>query len=247
VSIISLRFYLWALLGLMIGLAGSGCDIANTGPTPTPTPSLSATEIANRSSQAMLDVKTLHFDIELTGKLAYIDRPPTTALKRVEGKLLRPDRVQALVRVSTLGLVSEVGLISIAGESYVTNPINQRWELLPPEWGWFFDPRLPFDEQYGIPAVVPLITFENKGVEEIEGQSYYHLAGVAQGQQITWWTAGLIADSEVPVNLWINTDTFLIQRVHLVELNSDPERPTEWTILFTNYDQPLTIESPPIE
>ncbi len=234
------------ILLIILLLTGTGCAALNRGPTPTATPNLPVVEIVNRSSQAMLNVKTLHFTIELTGSLDYLDRPPTTALKYVEGDLLRPDRVQALVKVSNLGVISEIGLISVEGDSYVTNPINQRWEPLPPEWGWYFDPRLPFDEQYGIPAVIPTVPLQKKGMEEMEGRTVYYLEGVAQGEQITWWTAGLITAGDVPVQVWIDTETFLIHRVHLIELNSDPERPTEWDIRFSDFDQPLDIQVPPL-
>jgi hypothetical protein len=237
-------------LNLLLGLIAiwniAGCELISPGPTPTPTPDLSVEEIVNRTSQAMLVVKSLHFTIDLTGALDYLDRPPTTALKHVDGDLLRPDKVRGLVKVSSLGVITEIGLISIEGQSYVTNPVNQRWELLPPEWGWYFDPRLPFDEAYGIPAVIPHVPLEKKGVEQIEDDFYYYLEGVAQGEQIIWWTAGMIPSGDVPVQVWIDTDTFLIHRVHLVEPASDPERPTEWDIRFSNFNQPLDIQSPPL-
>jgi hypothetical protein len=237
-------------LNLLLGLIAiwniAGCELISPGPTPTPTPDLSVEEIVNRTSQAMLAVKSLHFTIDLTGALDYLDRPPTTALKHVDGDLLRPDKVRGLVKVSSLGVITEIGLISIEGQSYVTNPVNQRWELLPLEWGWYFDPRLPFDEKYGIPAVIPFVPLEKKGVEQIEDDFYYYLEGVAQGEQIIWWTAGMIPSGDVPVQVWIDTDTFLIHRVHLVELASGPERPTEWDIRFSNFNQPLDIQSPPL-
>lgn len=238
--------WLYLCLSLLLAWSVFGCSGLSFGPTPTPTPDLSAAEIINRSSRAMLAAKTLHFTIDLTGALDYIDRPPTTALKHVEGDLLRPDKVRGLVKVSSLGLVSEIGLISIEGQSYVTNPINQRWQVLPAEWGWYFDPRLPFDEQYGIPAVAPTIPLRKVGVEQVEDRFQYHLEGVAQGEQITWWTAGLIASGDVPIGVWVDTETFLIHRVHLVELASDSDRPTEWDIQFSNFDQPLEIEAPPL-
>ena len=194
----------------------------------------------------MLMVNSLHFTIDVSGALDYIDRPPTTALKHVEGDLLRPDKIRGLVKVSSLGVVTEIGLISVAGNSYVTNPINQRWELLPPEWGWFFDPRRPFDQEHGIPGVIPLVPMQKVGVEEIEGQNHYHLAGVAQGEQINWWTAGMTEPGDTPVDVWIDTETFLIRRVRFVEPASDPERPTTWEITFSNYNQPLDIQTPPI-
>jgi hypothetical protein len=230
----------------MLLLLGGLTGCATAPPPPTPTPALSAAEIVTRSSEKMMEVKTLHYTIDLSGVLDYIDRPPTTALKHVEGDLLRPDRVRGLVKVSSFGIVSEIGLISIEGDSYVTNPLNQRWEKLPPEWGWYFDPRLPFDETYGIPAVAPTIPMEKKGIEEIEGQNYYHLEGTTPAEPIMWWTAGMIREGEVPVSLWIETDTFLIARVRLVELASHAERPTTWDIRFSNYDAPLEIEPPPI-
>ncbi|MBN1220510.1 MAG: LppX_LprAFG lipoprotein [Anaerolineae bacterium] len=242
----SKKFLLW-LLGFIVTGTIAACNLLNPGPTPTPTPNLSAKEIVSRSSQAMLAPKTLHFTIDLTGALDYIDRPPTTALKHVNGDLLRPDKVRGLVKVSSLGVITEIGLISIEGTSYVTNPVNQQWELLPPEWGWYFDPRLPFDEQYGIPSIIPHLTLEKKGVVEIEGHTYYHFEGMAQGEQITWWTAGMVASGDVPVQIWIDTDTFLIHRVHLIELSSDPERPTEWDIQFSDFNQALEIQAPPLD
>jgi lipoprotein LprG len=232
----------YKIILIILIFAIQGCSSLATGPTPD----LPVGEIVQRSSEAMIAAQTLHFNIKLTGKLAYIDRPPTTALKSVEGDLLRPDQIRALVRVSTLGIVSEVGLISIGPDSYVTNPLSQRWQILPSEWGWYFDPRAPFDEQYGIPAVIPHVPMQKIGIEEIEGKPYYHVAGIAQGEQIRWWTAGLIAEGEIPVDLWIDPHDFLIRRVHLIELATDPERPTEWDIVFTNYDQPLEIQAPPI-
>lgn len=242
-----LGYWLYLCLALLLAWNLSACSGLSLGPTPTPTPDLSAEEIIQRASRAMLAAKTLHFTIELTGALDYIDRPPTTALKYVEGDLLRPDKVRGLVKVSSLGLVSEIGLISIAGQSYVTNPINQRWQALPEEWGWYFDPRLPFDEQYGIPAVAPTIQFRKVGVEQVEDKFLYHLEGTAQGEQITWWTAGLIASGDVPIGVWIEPETFLIRRVHLIELTSDPEHPTEWDIQFSKFDQPVEIEAPPLK
>ncbi|MDM8527173.1 LppX_LprAFG lipoprotein [Anaerolineales bacterium HSG24] len=236
--------YGWIIVFLLILL--SACSFSS-GPTGTPTPDLPVKEIVQRSSQAMLKAETLHFSIKLSGRLAYIDRPPTTALKSVVGDLLRPDSLRAIVKVSTLGLVSEVGLISIGKTSYVTNPINQRWQILPPEWGWYFDPRAPFDEHRGIPAVIPHVPFRKLGMVEIDGQPYYHVEGMAQGKQITGWTAGLIVEGEVPVTMWIDPQTFLIRRVELVETATDPERPTTWVIEFTDYGQELEVEAPPVE
>ena len=102
----------------------------------------------------MLSTNSLHLVIELSGKLTYLDSPPTLVLKRAEGDLLRPDRVRAIIKVSSFGFVSEVAVLGLGDEQYVTNPLNQQWEKLPPGQGWIFDPTLIFDPQHGIKSIL---------------------------------------------------------------------------------------------
>jgi hypothetical protein len=205
----------------------AGCSVFQPAPTPTPTPTLSAQEIASRSAGRMLAVQSLHFTIELTGALDYIDSPPTIALKSVDGDLVRPDKFQT--------------------DTYVTNPINQRWEKLPPEWGWYIDPTLLFHPEYGVPAVLPTIPLDKVGVEEVDGRLYYHLNATTQGDYIAWWTLGMIPEGAVVVDAWIDTETFILRRVTLVETASDPDDPTVWHIELSAIDEPVAIEPPPIE
>lgn len=230
-QICGLTLLLWSLVGC--------------GATETPPP-LPPADLVQQASKQLVAAKSLHFEIELTGKLAYIDRPPTTALKRVEGDLLRPDRLRGLVKVSSFGLISEIGLISLAGQHFVTNPLNQQWEPLPAEWGWYFDPRLPFDAELGIPAIAPQIEFTQQGLETLDSGPAYRLEGVAQGRQLTAWSAGLIADGDVPLTLWIDPATFQLRQVQMIELSTDPERPTTWLIRFDQWDEPVEINLPPL-
>ena len=85
------------------------------------------------------------------------------------------------------------------------------------------------------------------GIEDIDGKSFFHLKGVAQGEQITGWTAGLINYGDIPVDLWIDTETFFIHRVHMVELGSKADNPTEWDITFFEFGQPVQVQAPPLD
>jgi len=228
---------------MLMGL--TGCAALQPAPTPTPTPTLSARDIAARSAERMLAVQSLHFSIRLTGALDYIDSPPTTALKEVEGDLVRPDRLRALVKVSSFGVVTQVGLIRYQADTYVTNPINQRWEKLPPEWGWYIDPTLPFHPEFGVPAILPTIELSKVGVEELEGRPHYHLNATTEGDYLAWWTLGMIPEGPVVVDVWVDAETFLLRRVMLVETASDPKDPTVWHIELSAFDQPVEIEPPP--
>ena len=195
----------------------------------------------------MLAVQSLHFSIRLTGDLDYIDSPPTIALKEVEGDLVRPDNLRAMVKTSSFGVVTQVGLIRYGSDLYVTNPINQRWEKLPPEWGWYIDPTLPFHPEYGVPAILPTIGMNKVGVEDIEGRPHYHLNTTAEGDYIAWWTLGMIPEGAVAVDVWIDAETFLLRRVTMVETASDADDPTVWHIELSAFDGPAKIEPPPAE
>jgi len=230
--------------GVVCLVASAGCA-AFPASTPTPTPELSARDIAARSAQRMDAAKSLHFLIQLTGALAYIDSPPLTALKQVEGDLVRPADVKAMVKLSSFGIVTQLGLIRYGTEVFVTNPLNQRWEELPPEWGWYINPGLIFDPKSGVTAVLPTLDLTKVGLEPIEGRPQYHLQTTAEGDYLKAWTMGMIYQGAVKVDVWIDVDTFVMSRATLVQLASDPTDPTVWHIDLSAVDQPVKIERPP--
>ena len=233
-------------LALAVAAAIQACGGGPASPVTTPTPDLTAAEIAARATEAMLALRSLHYEIDVEGVHHYIDSPPTTALKHVEGDLLRPDKVRGVMRVNTLGITTDVGFIGIGGRSYITNPLSQRWETLPPEWGWQFDPGLPFDEEVGIPAIVSRVSLDKKGIEFLGDRSVYQLQGTAPAGVVMTWQGGLIEAGDVLVKVWVDSETFLLHLIHLVELGSDPERPRTWEIAFSRFDQPVEIAPPPV-
>lgn len=220
------------------------CRTPTPGPTPTPTPS--PVEIARRAGERMLSTSSLHFIIELSGRLTYLDSPPTLALKRAEGDLVRPDRVRGIVKVSSFGVVSEVAIIGLGDEQYITNPLNQQWERLPPGYGWYFDPILIFDPEHGIEPILNKTAWTFGTEEEIEGQTHYRLHGGLSGEQISPLTSGMIGPGEVTVDAWVGQQDAYVRRIQIVELESDPENPTHWLIEFSAFDKPVDVEAPPV-
>ena len=70
-------------------------------------------------------------------------------------------------------------------EQQALKSFARRWEKLPPEWGWYVDPSLPFHPEHGVPAILPTIDLNKAGVEDIDGRPYYHLNTTTQGEYIT--------------------------------------------------------------
>lgn len=227
-------------------LCVAGCYTSVLKPTPTPLPTPPPAEIAQRAGKRMLSVQSLHFVIELSGKLAYLDSPPTMALKRAEGDLVRPDQVRAIVKVSSLGVVSEVGLVQLGDEQYVTNPLNQRWERLPQGLGWYLEPALLFDPEYGIEAILGQTTWTYGADERVEDRSHFLLSGQLPGERLWPLTFGMITSGEVAVDFWVSREDDTVRRIQLVQLESDLEDPTRWLIELSAFDEPVDIRAPTV-
>jgi hypothetical protein len=241
---------------LLLFVAGilliAGCGTSTPEPTatptpiPTPTPTPSPDDIARQAGRQMLSIDSVHFVVELSGKLTYLDDPPTLALKRMEGDLVNPDQVRAIVQASSFGVIAEIGVIGLGSDKYITNPLNQQWEVLGPELGFYFDTSLIFHPEYGIEAILEETnwTFGEPDVSQ-EGE-YYLLQGQVPGERIAPLTFAMVTSGRVTVDVWVSRADYYVHRIELIELDSDPEDPTHWVMELSAFNAPVKIEAPPI-
>jgi lipoprotein LprG len=82
--------------------------------------------------------------------------------------------------------------------------------------------------------------------EEIESQPHRRLHGQLPAEQIAPLTAGMIGTGEVTMEAWVGQQDAYVRRIQIVELESDPEDPTQWLIEFSAFDEPVDIEAPPV-
>lgn len=231
------------IVGAALLLAGGCAPSTEATPTPTPAPA----DIAAMAGQRMLSVHSLHFVIELSGQPVYLDSSQMMALKRAEGDLEQPDRVRAIARVSSFGVASEIGIIGIGDDRYATNPLNQQWERLPEGYGWYFDPAVLMDPEYGVSAVLTTSDWTFSAPENPEDAATYHvLHGDMPGERLRLLTSGLIESGNVAVDVWVDREDGYVHRIYIVEVDSDPENPTRWQITFSAFDEPVNIQPPPV-
>ncbi len=231
---------------LLIAGCGNPEPTATPVPSPTPTPAPSADEVAREAGMRMLSIDSVRFVISLSGKLAYLDDPPTLALKHMEGDLVRPDQVRALVQVSSFGVLAELGVIGLGNDKYITNPLSQQWEVLSPELGFYFDTSLIFDPERGIEAVLDETEWAFGEPDVSQEEDYYLLRAQVPGERISPLTFGMVSSGRVDVDVWVDRTDYYVHRIELVELDSDPENPTHWLMELSAFDAPVEIEAPPI-
>ncbi|MDH3729976.1 MAG: LppX_LprAFG lipoprotein [Acidimicrobiia bacterium] len=178
---------------------------------------------------------SVRFAITVDGVPVYFDDQGTLAATSADGQYSAPGSFQAVVDVTAFGLSTQLGAISVGADRWITNPVTGVWSLLP--FGTGFDPLVLFDPDEGVGATVrrldaTLVDFDDR----------YHIQGGVGGPTVKVLTAGLVADGELDVDLFIDGDS-----LHIVELSFDVEGTegvSEWTIEFSEFDEPVTIEPP---
>jgi hypothetical protein len=196
-----------------------------------------------RNAVSKLDnLESVHFLIEITGRPTYLDYPPTLALKYVEGDISIPDRMQALVRISSFGTTTEVLIKEIDGQQYITNPLNQNWESVSEENRWYFDPSYFFDQEQGLAALI-----ESSGWELIPdpaSKKDVQFKTSLEGEKLSRLTSGMIYEGRVTIHIWLDREHLTLEHIQIIEVESDVENPTMWDIYLTKTDPNLKIDKP---
>jgi hypothetical protein len=236
-----------AVILVLIGTL-AGCGPRST-PTPValPTPTPAPADVAQLAARRMQAVRSLHFVMELAGKPVPLDSEGSMLLQVAEGDLVRPDQVRALVKVVAWGMTSEIGIVAIGRDRFATNPMNQKWEKLPPDQGWFFDAGLIFDSEVGLESILLNSEWSFGPQQTIEGQVHAALHGTVPAERIAPLASGLITAGPVEVDVWVSLEDGSVRRIQMVELESEPLDPTQWLLTFSAFDELKGIKPPPVD
>jgi len=207
------------------------------------TPQLTAAQIAERAAARMAAVRSFHFAIEVSGQRKTIDPLGQLALRRAGGDVLRPDRAQSVIRVALSGFNVDVKAVGIGMRQWLTNPLSGRWEEAPAGWG--YNPAVLFDAQSGLATLLKRVDGLARGGDEArDGQNHTRLSGSLPGRDVAPMTAYMVTGEQVTFTLWVGADDFVLRKIHLTERESAGADPTEWDIVLSAFDQPVTIEAP---
>jgi lipoprotein LprG len=211
---------------------------------PPPPPDLPPNDIVRRAASAMLAQNTMHFKIEIDGARVTINPALGLALRSAEGDFQRPDRMGLHARIAGPVGALEADMIALGDEQYITNFLNGEWEPLPPEFG--FNPAVMFDPEFGLEKTLEggVDDAALAGVETIDGVQAYRVKGSLDGARLQFMSGGLISTGRVAVEVWVDAQTFTIRRTVLVDARPDADEPSTWTLSFSKFGEPVTIEAP---
>jgi len=224
------------LASLALGLAACAAPPA---PTPTPIPTPTPEELLDRAAGAMLAMTSAKFKLTREGEPATLDPSLGLTFSEANGEYQAPDRVEATIKVGLLGNVVEIQMLWLPEGDFMTNPLTQTFLPTPPELS--FDVAALFAPE-GFPAVLQdgIQRAEFVASESLEGFETDHLRGEADGATLAPLTAGALTPGILyPVDVWIETATGNVLRVHITEPNANG-----WLIELFDIDVPVEISTP---
>ena len=228
---------LFTLVLLSLLLTACGPDI----------PQIPPAEAITRAGDAMLQTPSFHFKIDINGKPVVLNQLTQLSLRSAEGDFARPDKMGVHLKVLLAVAAAELDMIALGNEQYLTNVLTKQWEVLPPEFG--FNPAVMFDPQMGLEQTLKagLDTARWIGTETIDGKSLWHLQGNISGERLQGMSGGLISKGPIDVDLWIEPDTYLPRKAVIVDKDSNPQKPSTWTMTFSSYGKDVNITAPKVQ
>jgi lipoprotein LprG len=193
----------------------------------------------------MQALQSAHFAISRGGGPVYLDADETLVFSAAQGDYAAPDAVSAEVTVAGPGVALAVYTIAVGPDQWITNPLSGAWEKLPPGWG--FNPAILFDPQLGWQPLLnqDISNVELVGLVQEEEQSLYHIRAEATGERIQAVTGGLVrGDEPIEVEIWLDPATNRVHRLHFLT-PSAAEEPAEWTLEFSQFNNPVNIQPVP--
>jgi hypothetical protein len=214
------------------------------GATPIATPASDVQAILEQASLRLAAVESLHFTLEIEGE-TYIDDGGTIRLLSAEGNLARPDKVFVEFRVNVLNTADvTIRMITIGDQSWTTDLLTGNWGDAPPEFG--YNPSVLYDNQDGLgPVMGKLDSAELVGTEEIDGREAWRITGTTTSAVIDPLAAGTMTGEAIGIELWIDTETYDLLQVRVIEPASvEKENPATWVLRLSEFDEEVTIEPP---
>jgi hypothetical protein len=214
-------------------------------PDPTPPP---AEDLIASASERMAGLEGFHFAINMSGLPVFLDGDETLALGKAEGFYTKPDQAMGAVSIQAPGLVTNVDVISIGQQQWLTNILSGAWMEMPAEWG--FNPAVLFDANDGFLAVLtadlrdPVVVGRDK-VDGGPDAELYIIEGTLAGERLAELTLGLLGPDDLDVRLWVHPEDHALYRVIVTNpTGSSEENGSLWQLDFDELGKSVTIEPP---
>lgn len=209
-------------------------------PMPSPTPVDPKAEL-RRTVERLLALESVSFVLEQTVGATTLS--PGIEMNRAYGTVIVPGKFDVTVEAQVANLYVELGMASIDGVSYMTNPITGQWAVVPAE---------------SIPINLLTIGSTLAGIVEavqspellaktaLDDVDVYHIRGSILSEDLLELVPGADEGYPVMLEMWMEQQSGSLLKATITGQVTDEDVPDALRVLtLDNINQPATIEPPP--
>ncbi|MDP6349552.1 MAG: LppX_LprAFG lipoprotein [Chloroflexota bacterium] len=227
----ALGLRLAVVVGLLLAFAACGEEEAGG----------DAAAIVQDAAAAMGEITTVHFVLDL--EYSTIEMIPGMQVTRVEGDVVRPDRMQARMEALAFGMLLSVDFRAIGATQYVTNPVApDQWQTLATTAiaGALLDPR------DGVTALLADLTDSRlEGSETLDDRAVWRITARADNALVADFLQSEPLPGTTAVEVWIGEADSLVYRVVLTGATAAGDaEDARRTIEFADFEAPVEIVAP---
>ena len=230
-----------ASLILLLATALAACSQQPTAtPLPSPTPVDPRAEL-RRTVERLLALESVSFVLDQTVGATTLS--PGIEMNRAYGSVIMPGKFDVTVEAQVANLYVELGMASIDGVSYMTNPITGQWAVVPAE---------------SIPINLLTIGSTLAGIVEavqspellaktaLDGVDVYHIRGGILSEDLLELVPGADAGYPVMLEMWMEQQSGTLRKATITGQVTDEDVPDAMRVLtLDNINQPAIIKPPP--
>lgn len=230
----------WALIGLVIlALAASCGGKEEETPVPSKPPAISPEEVIAKASPRLDGLESFHFELTQEGGGTPIDMG--IEMTAASGEVVPPDRLRMNITGTWGRMYLSTKLVTVGEETYMQNPLNQKWESTK------FTAITLFQPDTGIKAIMESVTdLAMLPEEKVGGAMCFHMSGTLRSEVLDAVAVGHAAEGlPVETEIWIGAEDFLLRRVTFKGQITEEEVPgIVRTLTLSHFNEPVTIELP---
>ncbi len=228
-----------SLCALVLLLAACSQQPAAT-PMPSPTPVDPKAEL-RRTVERLLALESVSFVLDQTVGSTVLT--PGIEMNRAYGSVIVPGKFDVTVEAQAGNLYVELGMASIDGISYMTNPITGQWAVVPAESIPINLLTLGSTLAGIVEAVQSPELLAKTALDDID---VYHIRGSILSEDLRELVPGADEGYPVMLEMWMEQRNGTLLKATITGQVTNEDVPDAMRVLtFDNINQPVTIEPPP--
>ncbi len=227
--------------GLVMVLLLAACGGGGNTPSGEPLPDLAPEEIIALAAPKVDELESFHFKLSEEGG----GTPIAMGLKMLtaEGDIIPPDMLDMKIEAEWFGQFVQAKLITVGTITYMTNPINGKWEMLDDD----FTAITLFQPNTGIKAVMESVTnLSRLEAEKTSGTVCFHIEGDLDSIVLDAIAVGHAAEGlSVDTDIWIGVQDLLLRKVLFDgRITNEEDEGITRTLELSRFNEPVKIELP---